>query len=320
MSASLDLHGLPTDFSERLYSMYPTSIVESIVAAMQYEDATLFRLHGLKHHPDNTLMQLHADGLHPHAIDWLDDLYLLPDDERSTLTEHPFTIGGGLYIQNPSSMMAPLALAPEAGEEIMEMCAAPGGKTLLLADAMDNQGRIAAIESVRGRFFKLKHLMQVYGAELVQCYNTDARNLWRKVAGRFDRILLDAPCSSEARIRPHQPGSWAYWSPKKIKEAARKQRGLIRAAFDCLKPGGTMVYCTCTFAPEENELVVNHLLKHHGEEVHIEPVSLPCPSQRPGITEWQGKSLHPDLRHAIRIIPNGLMHAFFLCKLKKGPA
>jgi len=308
---------LPETFLAQLQAIIPADRMSSLLAALATPQATTFRVHRPNADEAEALVQLAADGIEATPLAWYDHIWLVPEEQRRALTEHPLTRNGSLYIQNPSSVMPVIALDPQPGEEVMDMCAAPGGKTLCLVDAMQGLGRVAAVEAVRGRFFKLKHMMQAYKADIVQCYNSDARELWRKVPERFDRILLDAPCSSGSRIRSSDPESWKYWSPKKNREMARKQLGLIRSAFDCLKPGGVMVYCTCTYAPEENELVVQSLLDRFGDQVVIEPVALPCPNQMAGLIEWQGKQLNPQLAGAVRILPDSVQDAFFLCRIRK---
>jgi 16S rRNA (cytosine1407-C5)-methyltransferase len=214
-------------------------------------------------------------------------------------------------------MLAAVVLDPQPGEEVLDLAAAPGGKTLHMAARMHNQGRIGAVEAIRERFFKLRKLLDVYGATMVQTYLADGRTIGRKTPERFDRVLLDAPCSCEARFDPREPDSWRYWSPRKIKESARKQKGLLRSAADCLKPGGSLLYCTCTFAPEENELIVASLLEEQGDALEVVPITCPLPNVQPGLVEWEGRSLRADLARSLRILPNAWMDAAYLCKLVK---
>lgn len=313
----MDSVDLPELFQEKLQQLIPASDLPAVYAALAAPQVTTFRIHRSDRTAETIVTELLRDGIHAEPLAWFDAMYQVPPEQRRALTGHPLVENGSLYIQNPSSLMPVLALNPQSGEEIMDMCAAPGGKTLALVAAMEQTGRIAAIEHVRGRFFKLKHMMQRYQADIVDCYNADARTLWRKVPERFDRILLDAPCSSESRIRIGDPDSWKFWSPKKNKEMSRKQKGLIRSAFDCLKPGGVMVYCTCTYAPEENELVVQSLLDRHGDQAVIEAVSLPCPNQMSGLTHWQGQELSDDVSRSVRILPDDIQDSFFLCRIRK---
>ena len=172
-------------------------------------------------------------------------------------------------------MVPPILLSPQSEECILDLGAAPGSKTLQLAELMGNQGSIWAVESVRGRFFRLRDNLARYGAENVQTHLADGTRLWRRHPERFDRVLLDAPCSSEGRFRADAPKTYAYWSEKKIAEASRKQRRLCYAAVQCLKPGGVLVYSTCTFAPEENEAIINRVLRQFAGALTVEDIALP---------------------------------------------
>lgn len=209
------------------------------------------------------------------------------------------------------------------------MAAAPGSKTLQISCAMNGRGRIAAVEAVRSRFFKLKANLAAQGATMVHCYHADASTLWRKVPERFDRILLDAPCSSESRFRGDNPESYAHWGLRKIEEMARKQKQLLHSAFRCLKPGGKLVYSTCSFSPEENEAVINRALQVFGPALRIEPFQLPntsdfpsavqasAPKMLPGICAWQNESFDSSLVNAARVAPDAAYDGFFICLLRK---
>lgn len=311
----------PEVFRRRLVGIVGEQAFDAILERLQVRAECCFRIQrsrlGEDEDADSVIRRLRQDGLEVVPLPWLDRMFTLPASQRRQLVDHPLTRDGRIYIQNPSSLMAVLALDPQPGEEVLDMCAAPGGKTLAIVDAMDGKGRVAAVEAVRGRFFKLRHMMQVHGADIVQCYQADSRQLWRKVPERFDRILLDAPCSSEARIRGDDPEAWRFWSDKKSREMSRKQAALIRSAFDCLKPGGVLLYCTCTYAPEENELIVQSLLDRHGERLSIEKLCLPCPETMPGLASWQGQELNADMNKSVRVLPSRYTDAFFLCRLRK---
>lgn len=237
----------------------------------------------------------------------------VPAADREALLADAAVTDGALYPINPSSVLAARALGARPGEEVLDLAAAPGGKTLILAAAMGNSGRIAAVEAVKGRFHRMRANLERLGVTNVQLYLADGRSIGRKVPERFDRVLLDAPCSSEARIRLDEPSSYAHWKPRKIRETARKQRGLIRSAFAALKPGGEMLYCTCAFAPEENELVVAYLL---GAEPAAVLLTLDVPGH-PGLTCWEGRELDPRLERTRRILPDDLFDGFFIARIGK---
>jgi 16S rRNA (cytosine1407-C5)-methyltransferase len=187
-----------------------------------------------------------------------------------------------------------------------------------MAAAMDNSGRISAVEPVRARFHRLKANLARCGVANARLYLKDGRRVGRLVPERFDRVLLDAPCSTEAGFRAGAPQTWRHWGPRKLRETSRKQRGLILSAFQALRPGGVLVYCTCSFAPEENEAVVDHLLAEAGSSCRTEPVDLPpVVPVRPALARWEGRSFHPGVARAARILPDARFEGFFLCRLRK---
>jgi 16S rRNA (cytosine1407-C5)-methyltransferase len=245
-----------------------------------------------------------------------DDLFSVAAEDRNTLTRSPAAESGRLYVQNPASVYAARTLGAKPGEEILDLCAAPGGKTLVLAADMDNRGRLAVVEPVKGRFHRLRANLERCGITIAATYLKDGRRVGRATPGRFDRVLVDAPCFSEGRFRTADASSFSQWSPRKIKECARKQKGLLRSAFAALKPGGVLVYCTCTFAPEENEAVVDGLL---GAEPSADVEVLPEPSCSwlPGLTAWQGREFDVRLGNARRLLPDTVWDAFFVCRIRR---
>ena len=187
----------------------------------------------------------------------------------------------------------------------------------MMAAMMENRGRIAAVEPVKGRFFRLRRNLETFGVSIVDTYLKDGREVGWKVPERFDRVLLDAPCSSEARFTTTDSSSYSHWNEKKVKEVQRKQKKLIASAVAALKPGGTLVYSTCSFSPEENELVVQHALKKFAGQLTVEPIGLDLENFRRGLSEWKQKKLRPELSRCVRVLPTSIMHGFFLCKLRK---
>ncbi len=252
-------------------------------------------------------------------IPGLDGCFALPSEDRDVLMAHPAVETGSAYPTNPSSIIAARALAVEPGQEVLDLAAAPGGKTLQLAIAMENRGRIAAVEVVKGRFHRMRANLERCGATSVEFYLADGRTIGRKVPERFDRVLLDSPCSSESRIRLDEPASYRHWSPRKTREMVRKQRGLIRSAYLALKPGGEMVYCTCAFSAEENELIVDYLLRRESDAELLEPAGeLAAADSVPGLTSWRGKALDTRLVRCRRILPDDLFDGFFVARIRKG--
>lgn len=246
----------------------------------------------------------------------LDDTYSVPSGERQRVTRHQGADRGWLYPLNPSSLLAVAALDPRPGEEILDLAAAPGGKTVAMAASMGNSGRIAAVEVIRGRFHRLRANLQRCGVTNAHLYRADGRGVGRKVPARFDRVLLDAPCSTEARIRLDDPHTYAHWKPRKIRESGRKQAGLLRSAYLALKPGGVLVYCTCSFAPEENERVVSRLLESTPGAA-VEALDFADVPQCAALTAWRGQVWDARVENAVRVLPDEIWDGLFVCRVRK---
>lgn len=294
---------LPDTFLERLKSIVPEEKYGEILASFSRKKPIIFRINTLKTTVENALT-----GIEATPVNYFKNTFQCPAEYRNTLTHSKAFTDGHIYIQSLSSMLAPIILDPQPGEEILDLAAAPGSKTTQMAVMMNNTGRIAAVEKVKSRFFKLKDNCQQQGVTCVDFYCKDGAIVWRSCENRFDRVLLDAPCSSEGRFNTNEPKSFYYWNERKIKEMARKQWQLLYSAFRSLKPGGTLVYSTCTFAPEENERQIEKLIKKFGEQVIVEKIDLPFENIQTGL---------PPITNAIRILPNALMDGFFICKVVK---
>lgn len=252
-----------------------------------------------------------------HGLDWFEKGFFVDSLLRESLLDSQPAEKSQIYIQNPSSMLPCLILDPRPGETVLDLAAAPGGKTLLLSDLMKNEGQISAVEPIRSRFFKLQANLKRYGSTITKTYMTDGRSVGRKVPERFDRVLIDVPCSGESRIHQTDAKSFQFWSERKIKEQSRKQYGLIRSGFESLRPGGRLVYCTCSFAPEENEKVVSDFL---GDQpaASLEDIKVPGGiAFENGLAEWNGNQMHEEIARSVRIIPDQLMNGFFIASIQK---
>jgi 16S rRNA (cytosine1407-C5)-methyltransferase len=261
-----------------------------------------------------TLKEIKALGVELSPISWCKDAYIVTTG-YSELSKSDLFTSGAFILQDPASFVPVLALDPKSGEYILDICAAPGGKTTHIAALSKNKAHIVANDTSRIRFFKMRDIFNTYG---VRADTTlyDGRFL-RKHLGtqQYDKILLDAPCSGEAAINPANPKTYEQWSTAKIKRLSRLQEQLIMIAYDLLKPGGTLVYSTCTIAPEENELVIDYLLKRRSAQV--QQIDIPVEGAKPGLTSWHGKSLNPTLTKAYRILPTDTHEAFFTAKISK---
>ena len=306
-----------TDFLKRFRELVPPQDVEKYLSTFRVQRRVSFRLNTLKVTPDELERELQSLGIPFEHVAWLPEAYLAPPEKRELLVNCPVFFEGRLYVQDLSSMLAVHVLDPQPGEEILDLAAAPGGKTCHMAARMNNQGRIAAVEVIPQRLYKLVANLERAGVTIAKTYLTDGRTVGKKTPGRFDRVLVDAPCSSEARFDAHDPASWRHWSLRKIMECSHKQKGLLHSALQAVRPGGVVLYCTCSFAPEENEAVVDHALREWEGTVEVEPLEISLPNAMPGLTTWQGRDFDPSIRFACRILPTDDMHGFFLCQLRK---
>ena len=225
---------------------------------------------------------------------------------------------GYYYVQEITSMMPIISLQPKEGDTILDCCAAPGSKTTQAATLMKNQGTILANDLNIGRIRILSANLERQSVTNTILTRHDATALaqkLRKLNLSFDKILVDAPCSGEGNIRV-SPRTYLEWSENMVKSLGRKQKRIASEILTLLKPGGEMIYSTCTHAPEENEEVVQYLLDNN-PDIKIIPTTLPIKS-RPGIKSWKNKTFHQSLKLAHRIYPHDNdMEGFFVCKIKK---
>src|SRR3989344_521862 len=239
------------------------------------------------------------------------DSQLLPG-ELGNSVEH---VLGYYYIQEIVSMLPPIALNPLPGELVLDLCASPGSKTTQIAAAMQNQGTLIANDLKIDRIMILSSNLERCGVSNVIATRNDAIALCSRLAKsefKFDKILLDAPCSGEGTLRSSKK-TFLMWNEKIIKKFSRQQKKMLAFALKCLKAGGTLVYSTCTHAPEENESVIDFALKNF--PVKVESLSLPLKC-RHGISSWEEESFSPEVEKACRIYPqDNDSEGFFLCKL-----
>ena len=310
---------LPPAFVERLTEIGAHTGVEVDWSVFGRERATALRCNSLKTDAASLRDELESAGFALRPVPGIDGAFAVGPEQRRALTETRANAEGRLFIQNPSSMVPPLALDPQPGEEVLDLAAAPGGKTSHIAALMGNSGRIAAVDSARPRFFRLRRTLEQLGVTNADTYLRDGAGVWRVRPEHFDRVLLDAPCSGEGRFTTADPGSLAGWSGRKTAQMVRRQRRLLYSAVRALKAGGVLVYCTCTFAPEENELIVEWALRRFGC-LRLEAVEVDLASSSAGLTRWRNSELDPELKRAMRIWPDGLMEGFFVARLRKTAA
>lgn len=307
---------LPDAFLDRLRLQFRPDVFSRIVDGMESERVTSFRANGLLCVGD-PLEELEKSGLPLFRIDGLPGAAYTHSEHRQRLLSSPAYVEKRIYVQNLASMLPVSVLSPVPGERILDLTAAPGSKTLQIAERAGETSEIAAVELVKGRFFRLKANLEEYGAPFVRTFLQDGRRVWKYRTEYFDRVLVDAPCSSEGRFTVTDPESYAYWSPRKVGEMARKQRKLLFSAIQAVRPGGTVVYSTCSLSAEENEGIISKMLNRFGDAVVTEPFDPIIDEAIEPLESWRGKPFHPMVEHSRRILPSARTEGFFICKLTK---
>lgn len=235
-------HPLPPDFISRIRGQFPTDH-ESFLASLSSASRTSVLLHPVKHHQCFQSAQ---------RIEWCDNGRILT--ERPSFTLDPFFHAGAYYPQESSSMFTGLVLRQLIGQfdapEVLDLCAAPGGKSLLILNELSRGGRLIANEPVSDRNLILRQTLTKWG---VPSYLITQNTIEDFVTSgkQFDVVLVDAPCSGEGMFRK-DPAARAEWSMSNVAMCARRQTDLLNDARRILRPGGYLIYSTCTFAPEEN--------------------------------------------------------------------
>ena len=277
------------------------------LAALETRPPVYLRVNTLKISPGEFQEVMEGKGYQLSKVPGIDEAFEGKDVESPGGTLEYFL--GYYHVQGLSSMWPAHILNPQAGERILDLCAAPGGKATHLAQLMEDQGMVIANDITYERLSILRFHIDRLGTVSVFTSRYRGENFPLRV--RFDRILLDPPCSAEGTYR----GGGSPGNPEAVRRLSRRQGMLLERAIALLRPGGTLVYSTCTYAPEENELVIEKPLKQG--LVELLPIQLPI-SYFPGLTEWAGKRLHPDLSKAVRLYPHFTNSwGFFIAHLRK---
>ncbi|CAK8054086.1 RsmB/NOP family class I SAM-dependent RNA methyltransferase [Eupransor demetentiae] len=224
-------------------------------------------------------------------------------------------VTGLVYSQEPSAQFVGEVLAPQPGETVLDLAAAPGGKTTHLASFMQQKGLLWTNEIFMNRAKILSENVERWGVENAVVSSQSPDQLAKRLPEFFDKILLDAPCSGEGMFRK-DPAAMQYWSEDYPAECASRQREILTETVKMLKPGGTLVYSTCTFAPEEDEQMVAWLLENY-PEFEIDPIEKPADSGiQDGRSAWSNSTI--DMSGTARLWPQDLPgEGHFVARLKK---
>lgn len=259
----------------------------------------------------------HRYGWQVTPVPSLPGVYRLPPSESPPrFGATPEYAQGLFYVQDLASLLPARVLDPQPGETVLDLGAAPGSKTTQMAEMMRNQGRIVAVDVSRDRMDVLTATAERLGITIIEGRVADAARLDEDYRGRFDRVLIDGPCSCEGIFR-YKPHKLFEWDLLQIYGLTKTLEGMLQRGFEALKPGGVLVYSTCTYAPEENEAIVDALLRYC-PEANIERIELQGIKSRSGLTAWEHQVYDERLRHAVRIYPqDNDSIGFFLAKITK---
>ena len=268
------------------------------------------RINTLKIEAEEIIKRLKRENVNLVKIPFLDFGYIVESSEFSigAAPEHLF---GYYYVQEKAAQIPVQILNPKKGETVLDMSAAPGGKTTQLAQYMDNKGIIIALDNNNFRLLSLRNNIERMGVKNTILYQKDAKFV-ADLGVKFDKILLDAPCSANFVVDKN-------WFDKRkledLKEASKLQKQLLAAAVDVLKDKGELVYSTCSLEPEEDEFVVDWALTEF-PELKLQKISIELGDE--GLISPFGKELNKNIKNTRRFWPNKTnTQGFFIAKFKK---
>ncbi|MBD3210780.1 NOL1/NOP2/sun family putative RNA methylase [Candidatus Micrarchaeota archaeon] len=301
--------GIPKVFRQRYASLVDDP--EAFFSCLGSMQPRSFRVNTLKSGRKHVVERFEGYGFEIKQVPWYRDAFVSAEPDVGSTLEH-FT--GEIYMQELVSMLPPVVLRKDLmkAKNVLDGCAAPGSKATQMAAIMGNMGLIVANDVSYSRIKALKFNQEKTGAANMVITNLDLRNFPQH---NFDIVLLDAPCSAEGTIRK-SCGISEMWSERHIKKLSSLQKQLIVKAFDLMSPGGLMVYSTCTFAPEENESVVNHLVEKR--PARLEEIDVPGFRLSDPLQEWRGETFSEKIKNCIRVWPHhNNTGGFFMARVGK---
>ncbi len=307
---------LPQPFVERIHALFPDN-ADMIIQSFDKKRDTSVRLNTLKTSKEEIEAFLKQQNILYKCVEGISDALIMSTISTREITMLPIYTEGKIYIQSLSSMLPVLVLDPQPGDEILDMAAAPGSKTTHIAAYTNNTANITANDIDRQRIYKLKSVIEHQGAQHIDITHIPGQMIWQKYPEKFDKVLLDAPCSMEGRFDSADARSYEHWSPRKVKNLARLQHWLLRSALSATKVGGVIIYATCTLSLEENEEVIQWLLEKENGAVVVEEIQLANIPWIDGIVTYGNHKLDPSISKTKRLVPTDLFEGFYIAKLRK---
>jgi len=301
----------------KFLDLFPLTEIVEVLEANEVPRPVTLRTNTLKTRRRDLATALISRGVNLDPVGKWSKVGLVVYSSNVPLGATPEYLGGHYMLQGASSLLPVMALAPQEDEKILDMAAAPGGKTSHIAAIMKNTGVIFANDAKKERTKAIVGNLHRLGVANTVICNEDGKNFPKLMPNGFDRVLLDAPCSGTGVISK-DPSAKLSKDYTDIDKCVALQKQLILAAIDCINPksktGGYLVYSTCSVLPNENESVIDYLLKKR--DVKIVPTGLDFGED--GFTNFRQNRYHPSLKHSKRFYPHTHnMDGFFVCKIKK---
>ncbi len=292
---------IPQFLLEILRKQYDEKTLQKIMEGYKIERPVTLRVNTIKTNIEKIKEDLTQAGIKYKEVIWNKDALIIENEKEGKIKKLGIYINGEIYLQSLSSMIPPIVLNPKAGENILDMAAAPGGKTTQIASITNNKAMITACEKNKIRAERLKYNLQKQSARCVNVMVEDARKLDDFFS--FDKILLDAPCSGSGTDNIKEEN----FTIELINRAEKTQEELLAKALNLLKPGKEMIYSTCSILRQENENIINKVLsKVNAEIVPIDSSKLVGIPQLPTI-----------IKGTICVCPTELYEGFYIAKVVK---
>ncbi len=296
---------MPEFLIQMLEKQYEEEIKNKILKGYNLKRKVTFRVNTLKSNSEEIEQVLNKLNFEYEKAPWSEDAFILKDAKESDIQELEIYKQGKIYLQSLSSILPPIILKPQEGADILDMAAAPGGKTTELAALTNNKAHITACEMNNIRIEKLKYNVEKQGASCVYIMQKDSRQIDDFFS--FDQILLDAPCSGSGTLNFEDKNLEKFFTLKLVEKSTKAQLALLRKAIKILKKGQEMVYSTCSILSQENEEIVEKVMREN--KLEIVPINFEGIEHLP--------ILPTKIKGTVCVCPNELYEGFFIAKLKK---
>ena len=296
---------IPEFLIEMLRKQYGEELSKKIIEGYEEKRKVTLRVNTIKTNSSNIEKVLEENNIKYKKVSWYSEGYIIENVKETEIENLDIYKNGEIYLQSLSSMLPPIILEPKENTDILDMTAAPGGKTTEIATLVGNKARITAIEMNKIRAQKLKYNVEKQGATCVYVMEQDARKLNDFFS--FDNVLLDAPCSGSGTININDTKLEKIFTEQLIKKSIKSQNELLKKAIKVLKKGSKMVYSTCSILQEENENIIENVLKEN--KVEIVDIDFK------GIEDLP--KLPTRIKGTLCVAPTKDYEGFFVAKLKK---